>query len=315
LLKAISDYKGTLCWQPNFAYNFCALKVRDRDLEGISLSSLRAMINCSEPMYVKSHDIFFERFHTFGLHQKALATCYAMAENVFAVTQAGIKQSVHIDIIDQQAFTNDKIAKPVNAEHDRALQMLSAGKPIEGTQVRVLDAQGNILPERSIGEIALKSNCMLSGYYKRPDLTQEAFRDGWYLTGDLGYLADGEIYISGRKKDLIIVGGKNIYPQDLEQLASEVEGIHPGRVAAFGIYNERVGTEEVVLVAETSNNTSNRLEKDQVAAEIRQKVTRASDVALRYVHIVERDWLVKTSSGKIARRANRQKFLDQMQAD
>ncbi len=106
------------------------------------------------------------------------------------------------------------------------------------------------LPDRQIGEIAIQSDCMLTGYYKRDDLTQQAFHDGWYLTGDLGYLADGEIYVTGRKKDIIIVGGKNIYPQDLENLASDVPGVHPGRVVAFGIENEETGTEDVVIVAE-----------------------------------------------------------------
>lgn len=148
---------------------------------------------------------------------------------------------------------------------------------------------------------------MLNGYFNRPDLTQTAFLDGWYLTGDLGYLAEGELYVTGRKKDLIIVGGKNIYPQDLERLAGDIPGVHPGRVVAFGIHNEDTGTEDVIIVAEMDGG--NPEERQAIANEIRREVTRNSAVALRFVQIVGRNWLLKTSSGKIARSANREKYL------
>ena len=152
---------------------------------------------------------------------------------------------------------------------------------------------------------------MLSGYYHRPDATEKAFINGWYLTGDYGYLVEGELYITGRKKDLIIVGGKNIYPQDLELLAYEVPGVHAGRASAFGVFNETTGTEDVVLVAEV--DTNDPVEQQKIADGIRAAVTRGSAVALRYVHLVGKHWLVKTSSGKTARSANREKFLKEMQ--
>lgn len=310
LMQAISKYRGTLSWLPNFAYNFCAQKVRARDLENVDLSSWRAVINCSEPMVWQSHQMFLERFKPYGFRAEALATSYAMAENVFAVTQGGIDYPILIDPLDRQSLLSGKIATP-SKNHDNAVMMVSAGKPIENTNVKVVDKKGNDLPERHIGEIAIQSNCMLSSYYNRPDLTQKSFIDGWYLTGDLGYIAKGEIYITGRKKDLIIVGGKNIYPQDLERIAGEVPTVHPGRVVAFGVFNEEIGTEEVVIIAEV--DTQDEEEKIRVGDEIRQRVTRSSDIALRYVHLVERNWLIKTSSGKIARSANREKFLAQCQ--
>ncbi|MBA4379424.1 MAG: hypothetical protein C0393_01835 [Anaerolinea sp.] len=189
--------------------------------------------------------------------------------------------------------------------------MLSAGRPIRNVVVRALDEHGKDVPERYIGEIALKSDCMLTEYFHRPDFTKKAFQDGWYLTGDFGYIANGEVYITGRKKDLIIVGGKNIYPQDLEQLAMDVPQIHPGRVVTFGIFNETTGTEDVVLVAEVETQDAD--ERQRVADQIRQVVTRGSAVALRYVHLVGPHWIVKTSSGKTARSANRDKFLTEMQ--
>jgi acyl-CoA synthetase (AMP-forming)/AMP-acid ligase II len=152
---------------------------------------------------------------------------------------------------------------------------------------------------------------MLTEYYHRPDATKKAFLEGWYLTGDFGYIAEGEVYVSGRKKDLIIVGGKNIYPQDLEQLAMDVPGVHPGRVVAFGVFNKTTGTEDVVMAAEVDEDEADECQR--VADQIRQVVTRGSAVALRYVHIVGKHWLVKTSSGKTARSANLEKFLAEMQ--
>lgn len=305
LLQAVSKYHGTLSWLPNFAYNFCAQKIRDRDLEGVDLSSWRAISNCSEPVAWRSHQMFLERFRAFGLRPEALATCYAMAENVFAVTQGGIDDPVTVDEIDQRSYLIDRIARPA-IDGQPGLRMLSCGRPVANTQVRVLDEKHRQLPERQVGEIALLSNCMLTGYYHRPDATAKAFQDGWYLTGDLGYMTGGEMYVTGRKKDLIIVGGKNIYPQDLEALAGEVEGIHPGRVVAFGVFNEEVGTEDVVIVAEVDNEA---VDRDRLADQVRQRVTRGSDIALRTVHLVERGWLLKTSSGKVARSANREKYI------
>jgi fatty-acyl-CoA synthase len=307
LLQTVSRFRGTLSWLPNFAYNFCAQKIRDRELVGLDLSSWRAVINCSEPMRASSQRAFAERFAHLGLRPEALATCYAMAENTFAVTQGGIDRPAQIDRVDQTALQEERWARPAR-DGFPAVEMLSAGSPVEGTAVRVLDEYGLDLPERRVGEIALRSNCMLQGYYRRPDATEKAFHAGtdWYLSGDTGYLADGELYIVGRKKDLIIVGGKNVYPQDLEQLAMQVNGVHPGRVAAFGVFNEAGGTEEVVLVVEV--DTPDPAERDAIAASVREIVLRNSAVSAREVYIVGRGWLVKTSSGKTARSANRDKY-------
>ncbi len=306
LLQAVSSYKGTLSWLPNFAYNFCALKIRDRNLEGVDLSSWRAVINCSEPMYLKSHKEFFERFKGYGLKYEALATCYAMAENVFAVTQGGINEPVIVDEIDRDSLQLEKVAKePVVGKV--TIKLLSTGSPIKGVQVKIVDKDGNKLPDRFIGEIALNSNCMLSGYYNRPDITKKAFLNGWFLTGDYGYAVQDQIYVTGRKKDLIIVGGKNVYPQDIEQLAMEVPDVHPGRVVVFGVINEELGTEDVILIAEIHNDDSG--ERDRISEQIRQTVTRGSAIALRQVVLVGEKWLIKTSSGKIARQANRDKYL------
>ncbi len=308
LMHAVSDYEGTLVWLPNFAYNFCAKKIRPRHMEGVDLSTWRAVINCSEPMRHESHQLFLEAFKPYGFRESAIATSYAMAENTFAVTQGGIDEPVNVDPVDRHSLQVERIARP--AMEDRPLiNMVSAGPAIPNTEVKIIDPDGNVLPDRHIGEIALRSDCMLTEYYHRPQTTAKAFLDGWYLTGDYGYMLNGEVYITGRKKDLIIVGGKNIYPQDLERIAMAVPGVHPGRVVAFGIFSKRVGTEQVVIVAEVDTDDAD--EKKRIADEIRQTVTQGTAVALRHVHLVEEGWIIKTSSGKTARLANRDKFVEE----
>jgi acyl-CoA synthetase (AMP-forming)/AMP-acid ligase II len=308
LLQAVSRYGGTLAWLPNFAYNFCATRSRARDLEGVDLSTWRAVINCSEPMRAESHDAFARRFAPYGLRREALATCYAMAENVFAVTQGGMAGLVTVDVVDRRALIADGLAQPLHsADLPEAVRMLSAGPPLPNVRVRVFDAERRELPERQVGELALQSDCMLTGYYHRPDLTAKAFHDGWYLTGDLGYMVNGEVYVTGRIKDLIIVGGKNVHPQDLEALAAEVSGVHPGRVVAFGVFNSDLGTEDVVVVAEA--DTEDEAERARIGEDIRQHINRGSDVAVRAVQVVGPRWVLKTSSGKLARAANRDKYL------
>ncbi len=308
LLRAVSEFGGTISWLPNFAYNFTAKKVRDRDLEGIDLSSWRAVINCSEPMRFESHQMFNERFLDYGLQPSALATCYAMAENVFAVTQGGIEKPVQMDEIDRVSLQSDRLARPATPGA-ASVKMLSAGKPIEQTHVQIIDPEGRVLPERHVGEIVLQGDCLLSGYFNRPDLTAEAFIDDWYRTGDLGYVADGELFVTGRQKELIIVGGKNIHPQDLEDIVNDVEGVYPGRVVAFGVFNDQLGTEDIVIVAETIFTEGD--DAAALARAIQNSIARSTDVTARYVEVVQREWLIKTSSGKIARGANREKYLEQ----
>ncbi|HEX7619969.1 MAG TPA: AMP-binding protein [Anaerolineales bacterium] len=311
LLQAVSKYKGTLTWLPNFAYNFCSQKIRDRDLEGLNLSTWRIISNCSEPMRWESHQVFYERFRNLGLRYGTMGTCYAMAENVFAVTQGGVDSPVVYEDIDREMLQTKKMAQV--AQPDKiTVRMMGTGKAIQNAYIRIIDPNGHNLPDRHVGEVAIQSDCMLTGYYHRIDATEKAFMDGWYLTGDYGYLVEGELYITGRKKDLIIVGGKNIYPQDLELLAYDVPGVHPGRASAFGVFNEITGTEDVIMVTEV--DVDDPVERQMISDAIRTVVTRGSAVTLRYIHLVRNPWLVKTSSGKTARSANREKFLKEMQA-
>jgi acyl-CoA synthetase (AMP-forming)/AMP-acid ligase II len=310
LLRSVSEYGGTLSWLPNFAFNFSAQKVRDTQLEGVDLSSWRAVVNCSEPVRLESHQAFLARFQQYGLRPQALQTSYAMAENVFAVTQSQFGASPAVEVIDRHAFLGSGVVQPATAEAP-ALSLMSSGRPLKNVQVRVISENGLVLPDRTVGELSIRSDCMLDGYYNRPDATGEALRDGWLQTGDYGYISLGEVFVSGRKKDVIIVGGKNVYAQDIEALASEVDGVHPGRVVAFGQFREEQGTEEVVLVVEADLRSTE--DREQLAANVRKYVTQNSDIALRRVAVVDDRWIVKTSSGKTARGANKEKFLLQFE--
>ncbi len=312
LMQAISAQHGTLCWLPNFAYNFCAQKIRDQDLEQVDLSSMRAFINCSEPAYESSHKQFIDRFGPLGVTGEKLAVCYAMAETVFAVSQTSVGQPARVDAVDRQSLRGQNLAQPADPGAVAVDRIVSTGRPIAGMQVRVLGPGYEELPERHVGELAVRSPYMLTGYYHREDATTNAFHDGWYLTGDIGYLADGEVFVLGRKKDLLIVGGRNVYPQDLEALASTVQGVHPGRVAVFGIVNPDAGTEDAALVAEV--DTTHPEEMNMIRVAIRRAVAGGSDIALRYIWLVPRGWLIKTSSGKVARLANRDKLLQENSA-
>lgn len=308
LLRAIHHYQGTLCWLPNFAYNHMARRIRKRDAEGISLASMRAFINCSEPVHQSSHQLFLDKYSALGLTDKQLTVSYAMAENTFAVTQTPIGTAPIIDVIDQIKLEQDLIAEPITAGVPTARTLVSCGKPIANTQIKAVDVNGKTLADRQVGELMVKSNCMLTEYYKREDLNP--FDDeGWYKTGDRGYLVADEVFVIGRSKDLIINAGKNVYPQDLESIINGVSGVHPGRAVVFGVYDEKEGTELIAVVAEV--DTNDEADHKTIFQEIKQTVATQSTVTVSYVHLVGDKWLIKTSSGKIARAANRDKWLQE----
>lgn len=308
LLWAIHRHQGTLCWLPNFAYNHIARTARPSYLEGLDLSSWRATINCSEPVYHQSHRIFLEKLRPYGFKESALAVSFAMAENTFAVTQTELGAPPRLDWVEISPLQEEREAVPAAQETEGAIPMVSCGPPIEGTEIAVVNEEGNHLPDRSVGEIILRSNCMLTEYYRRPGVTAQAIKEGWYCTGDMGYLSGGELFITGRKKDLIIVGGKNVYPQDLEAIANHVPGIYPGRAVAFGLFDERIGSEVIVMVAELQADLNGRTPAE-IERELRQQVVAQTEVTLADVRLVEDRWVIKTSSGKIGRADNRKKYL------
>lgn len=312
LLKTIHQYGGTLCWQPNFAYNHLAERVRMHDSDGVDLSGMRAWINCSEPVRHDSHVRFLTRFANNGVRADHLAVSYAMAENTFAVTQTRTGKAARIDWVDGRALQSALRAVPVEANTPVAQAHVSCGAVIANSHVKVVGHDGAELPERCVGELYVRSDCMLSAYYQRPDL-HPFDADGWYHTGDRGYMAHGELFVIGRSKDVIIHAGKNIYPHDIEAAVNDIDGIHAGRAVAFGVPDAREGTELIAVVAEAQAHDA--AARKQITQRIRQSIARQNDVTVTFVTLVEAGWLIKTSSGKIARGANREKWQAQFGGD
>jgi fatty-acyl-CoA synthase len=309
MLHLISMYKCTLSWIPNFTLSFLARRVKPEN-GNYDLTSLRALINCSEPVRAESIDCFAGAFSSCGLQPTALQSSYAMAENVFAVTQSGINGSVAPCRIwvDSGKYQSDGIVVPAKKGSGERMGFVSSGQCLPNNEVRIVAEDGEALPDGHVGEIVIRSDSMLDGYYNRPDLTSLSLRDGWYWSGDLGFLLNQELYVTGRKKDLIIVGGKNIYPQDVEEIAFSHPAIHDGRAVAFGCYNANLGTEEIVLVAEVGES-SNLEDSSVIERAIRVSIAAELGVVPRAIYLKPPRWIVKSTAGKPARSATREKLL------
>lgn len=313
LLEAIQLYGGTMCWMPNFAFNHTARVVREREMAGIDLSGVRALMSGAEPVRHDSQQAFVDRFAPHGFSADALCAGYGMAENTLAATITPVGTRNRVDWIDVRALRETNRA--VSAEPDRpeAAPFVSCGKPYGGTQIRIVGDDGADLPERHVGTILIRSDSLFSGYYRRPDLTAAVMRDGWYDSGDAGYMAEGELFVCGRIKDIIIVSGKNIYPKDIEAIAMSEPDIKTGGAVAFGVENRQLGSEGIVLVAEMNR----RLDDDgqrALAQRVRQRVTAEMGISLLDVRIVNKGWVVKTHNAKISRVRNRQKYLAQFRS-
>jgi fatty-acyl-CoA synthase len=308
LLQAIDKYRGTICWVPNFSLNHSVRTIRERDLQGLDLSSWRVLIDTSETVRLDSIEMFLERFGPYGLREETITAAYGMAENVFVISQTPVGQRAPVDWVNIEALQKDGRAVPVEPGSPGSTPVMGCGLPIDGVEIAVVDEKGQHLPERRVGEFIIRSEFMLTEYYERPDITAEAIRDGWYYSSDIGYLAGGQVYVSGRKKDMIIVGGKNIFPQDLEAIANVTPGIHPGRAVAFGVTDERMGTESIVMVCELTNKATPE-EYQAIERDLRARVARETEVTLGDLRLVDKRWVIKTSSGKHARPDNRAKYL------
>lgn len=305
LLQIIDECKCTLAWMPNFAFQFVPRRTPPSRWGEYDLSSLRCLINCSEPVRASSMREFEKAF---GVSDGVLQTSYAMAENVFAVTQSTLDQAPATVWADGPQFRSAHRVIPVAPETAGVIQFTSSGRALPNQRIRILSDSGDVLPDDVAGEIAIAGDCLFAGYYNRPDLTAQAMIDGWYRTGDLGFCHDGELFVIGRKKDLIIVGGENIYPQDIEEIVSAHRAIHDGRVIAVGLYNPELGTEDIVVVAEL--NDENLLARTgELESEIRSQIVSALGIAVRVIFLKPPKWIVKSTAGKAARSATREKLL------
>jgi acyl-CoA synthetase (AMP-forming)/AMP-acid ligase II len=279
LLDAIERYQATLTWLPNFAFSHLANACKpDARWE---LSSMRAFINCSEPCKALAFERFLARFSTSGVTAEMLSISYAMAENVFGVTQT-------------------QVGRAPRAHNG----VLSCGPPISGVSVEIRVGD-RLAAEGETGEIAISSPFLFSGYYLQEDLTRAKLRDGWYRTGDLGFVDDGEVFVTGRIDDMLIVNGRNYYAHDFEELAGAVPGVVPGRTVAVGIDDAVSGAVVVVVIVECRDES----EFPTVGNEIKGAILERFGLAVHSVVVVPPGRLVKTTSGKISRDKNKALYL------
>ncbi|WP_298363965.1 AMP-binding protein [Azospirillum sp.] len=308
LLEMLATRRGTLAFLPNFAFNHLALTVEERPR--LDLGHVRALINCSEVCRADSHDRFVARFQNWGIGHEQLMTCYAMAEAVFATTATVPGQPVRRMHVDADSFASH--GSVIAATPGRRVQTcLSVGRPLPGMQVRIIGEHGEPLPENQVGEIEIAGPCVFDGYLSANGSATGKRADGWFATGDRGFLSDGEMFVTGRLKDTIIVNGRNVHAPDIEAIALRVHGIKPGRAVALPLFNDVSGSEDILILAEARE--PERMEQPPdlrvVARELRRAVAEHTGLNPR-VDFVPPGWLVKTSSGKLARHENLKRYQD-----
>ncbi|MBF0628695.1 MAG: AMP-binding protein [Magnetococcales bacterium] len=289
LLRVIETHRVTLCWQPNFAFSWLAQGAGRFDLR-----AMRAFVNCSEPVSSGA----FERFGAaFGVEAEQLAVCYALAENVFAATQTRPGEAPRRLILDRAALGRRQVVASRTLQAGTT-EVHGCGQPIEGVAVRIVCRNA----EEEIGEIQLAGPCVVAGYYGQPPVQE----DGWLPTGDLGFLHQGELYVTGRIKDLIIHNGKNLHPADLEEAVGGSVEVQPGRVAAMGRMDQGMDSEQVVVLFEPRRALTPP-EQRTLRAGLQRELDALFDIRSE-VDCVPRNWLKKTSSGKMARAENLRRY-------
>lgn len=309
LLQTITDYKGTLVWLPNFGFEHLRRTIKPKKFDGLDLSSVRTFINCSEPCKAETFDRFTEHFKEIGVTPEKLQVCYAMAETVYAVTQTEVGEVASKIWVDDQALLENKVQMTAA---ENGVQLLSCGKVIDGCQVTILHPDSNEpVGLDEVGEIVISGSFLFNGYYHRPEKTEEVFDGTSYRTRDLGFIHEDELYVLGRKDDLIISNGRNYFAHEIEQHVNALPNIKAGRNVALGIYNDQIGSNEIYLVQERSQDQSvdDKLEKELIKI-IRQTIQNNIGLLLRDVILVEAGWLHKSSSGKISRELNKNKLLN-----
>ena len=251
-LWSIHRHRATLSPAPNFAFELCVRKVPDHALEGLDLSSWRVALNGAEPVSPETIDRFVERFAPHGFRREAMMPVYGLAESAVGLCFPPVGRAPRVDRVARVAFEQDRRAAPAEGEGAGALQFVSVGTALPGHEVRLVDDEGADVAERTVANLIFRGPSSTAGYYRKPEATAAITRPGgWLDSGDLAYRAEGEIFITGRRKDLIIKAGRNLVPQEIEELAASVPGIRRGCVVAFGVSRPELGTESLVVVAET----------------------------------------------------------------
>lgn len=307
-LEWLSAYGGTCTAGPNFSYALAARALRRA--EGLDLSRWRLALNGAEPVNPATVVEFCEAAAPFGFLPGSAFPAFGMAELAIAGTFPEPGTGLRVDTVDARVIESDRYAAPVSpGDAPKAQSFALLGRPVPGLEIRIADPEtGSGMRDREVGELEIRGSSVTPGYYKRPEDTAAVFRGEWFRTGDLGYLVDGELVLCGRIKDLIIVGGRNVFPEDVERAAERVEGVRPGNVIAFSVLNER-GKERLVVVAETKADDHEPI-RVQVATRVREAVGLPTDEVI----LVLPGSLPKTSSGKLQRSLCRTRYeADELQ--
>ncbi|WP_437281441.1 fatty acyl-AMP ligase [Sorangium sp. So ce375] len=297
-LDAIHRFRGTITFAPNFAFALATRAVTDAQAGSWDLSCVRALGCGAEPIQADVLRAFLRRFGERGLRPESILPSYGMAEATLAITFSDLKAPLTTDRVDAKAMQAGK-ARPANG--GASLELVSCGRPLPCHELVIVGPDGSPRGEREVGEIWVRGPSVAAGYFNEPEATEEAFGGGWLRTGDLGYTVAGEVYLCGRSKDLIILGGKNYFPQDIERIAASVEGVRDGHCVAFSCLTD-AGAERAVVVAEAKRTVAG------VAQAITQAVRAELGVQLSEVALIKRGTLAKTSSGKVRRREMKRRF-------
>ena len=303
-MRWISTYRGSLTAGPNFSY-VLATRALHREPQ-LDLASLRMSLNGAEPVDPATVDAWLDAGARHGLSRGAAFPAFGMAELTLAGVFPPVGRGLVVDTVDLVAMETERFAAPSAAGSVGARSFVKLGRAVDGLEIRVVDPDdGRPLVEREVGELEFRGSSVTTGYYRHLDATAEAFRGEWLRTGDLAYLVDGEVVVCGRKKDVIIVGGRNVWPEDIERAVATVDGVRPGNVIAFGVAG-RAGKEEVIVVVETKASPSDH---DVIRRSVMARVREAVGLPAHDVVLIAPSTMPKTSSGKLQRSACKQQYL------
>lgn len=306
-LWAIHYHRGTISGAPNFAYELCANQISDDKIAGLDLSSWRLALNGSETVHASTIRKFSKKFSPYHFNPKAMAPAYGLAESTVALVFPPLNREPKIDRIDRDVFTQQARAVPVKATDKSQLEIVSCGKPLPEHAVRIVDVKNQLMHEREVGILQFQGPSTMRGYYHKPNATMAVYHNGWWDSGDLAYQADGEIYIAGRKKDIIITAGRNIHPEEIEKIAGNIPGIRQDCVVAFSVPDWRSGTEQCIIVAETE--VQDTTVRQTLMNAITSQIALALDITPHQVILVNPKTVPKTPSGKLQRSACKQAYL------
>jgi 1-acyl-sn-glycerol-3-phosphate acyltransferase len=306
-LWALHRHRGTLSPAPNFAFDLCSTKVRDEEIDGLDLSTWRLAMNGSEAVSPDTIERFTRRFAPHGFRAEAMCPVYGLAEASVALTVSPPGRPPRVDRVSRNAFARTRTAAPASEDEATPLRFVACGRPLPGHAVRIVGPDGNLAAERVEGGVEFRGPSVTSGYFRNPRLTAAVQRDGWMDSGDLGYWADGDLFITGRRKDMIKKAGRNLYPQEIEEMVGDLPGIRKGCVAAFGVADPDVGTERLVVIAESRQTAPAALET--LRTSVRERVVAAIGVPPDAIVVAGPGAVLKTSSGKIRRSATRDAYL------